>query len=198
MTFGHSGDIDRGLLEIAGALGRTDDHGAGAVGLQAAVEQPERLGNHARVAVIVHRHRAVAHESLLIELRMFARGHRDRRRPLQRNLVLLDVACRQPGEPLRRDGQSERHVVLGHRKAEGGRQSDRAAASGAAHPGARVGVPSHRNQYVARHAQRHRHRGGLRSPRPEPRRRYCWSRCSAGPGFPGWPPDARPWASASA
>src|SRR5262249_14286126 len=109
MAFSGTGDVNRALAQIACALGRTDDHRAGAVSLEATVEEPERFGDHPNVAVILQRQWPTAHVGFFIELSMLAGGDRDCRRAFYRNLVLVEVACREPGKPLHRHRQPKRH-----------------------------------------------------------------------------------------
>ena len=54
-----------------------DHHRDRGVGLEAAVEQPERLDDPARREVVVHRERR-AHERALVQLRVATLGDRDR------------------------------------------------------------------------------------------------------------------------
>ena len=63
--------------EVARVLGRRDDDRRRAVGLEAAVEQAERLADPRRREVVVHRQRRPAHQRLLVELRVRAERHRD-------------------------------------------------------------------------------------------------------------------------
>src|ERR1700746_2411969 len=53
MAFGGTGDVNRALAQIACALCRTEDHRAGAVSLEATVEEPEWFGNHPSFEIII-------------------------------------------------------------------------------------------------------------------------------------------------
>ena len=53
---------DRSLGRVGGALGGGDDHGAGAVVLETAVEEAEGLRHQARRQVVVHGHRSRSHD----------------------------------------------------------------------------------------------------------------------------------------
>ena len=72
VTLGHAREIDRIVLEVSGPFRRGQDHGAGAVGFQAAVEQPERLGHPAGVQIVVHAERAAAHIGFVVQLGVLA------------------------------------------------------------------------------------------------------------------------------
>src|SRR5262249_47558496 len=100
MTFCGTSDVNRALAQVAGSLGRTDDHCAGAVSLEATVEEPKGFGDHPSCAIVLQRQRPSAHEGFFVELRMLAGGDGDRSRSFYRNLVLVKVASRQPREPL--------------------------------------------------------------------------------------------------
>ena len=61
---------DRYVRQVAGALGRREHDGSGAVGLEAAVELAEGLGDERRGEIVVEGHFAPPHQRFLIQLRM--------------------------------------------------------------------------------------------------------------------------------
>ena len=111
MTLGDPADIDRALPQIAGALGSADDDGGGAGALEAAVEQAERVGDHARVHVILERHRFLHHRAF-IQPRMATTRHRDFGELRLGRAVGFHVATRHVGVELRRRVRAERHFEL--------------------------------------------------------------------------------------
>ena len=166
MALGDAGNINRLLLQILRALGRGDDDGAGGVGLEATIEEPERIRNPARLHVVVERQRTPAHDRLLVELRVFARGERHRRHRLERRAVEVHVARRDPCVPLHRHRRAIGHVPFADGRSE--RAAAAASASALAATGgtdAHRGVPepSHRHQDVFRDAVDNRHRGALQA-----------------------------------
>ncbi len=68
--------VTSGFLRSLRAIGGADDHRGAAVALQAAVEQPERIGDHARGVVVLDGERLV-HHHVAVEDRVLARddGH---------------------------------------------------------------------------------------------------------------------------
>ena len=83
--------VDRRLAQVARALGRGDDHGDGAVGDQAAVEQVQRLDDPARRVVVVEGHRLAVHLRVRVQLRPRALADRDRPELVVRRAVEVHV-----------------------------------------------------------------------------------------------------------
>ena len=81
---------------------RRDDDRRGAVGLEAAVEQPIRVGDHRRREVVGHRHRPAVHHRGGIALRVLAHRDRDRAELLGPRAELVHVSAREQRVPLRR------------------------------------------------------------------------------------------------
>ena len=104
-------DQDRPLAQRPGALGRGHDHGARAVAVQAAIEQPERLDNHPRVKIVVERHRLL-HGGVGIAQRVLAEGDRDGREIVAGRAVFVHVAPRAEGMLRRRAKVAELGTVL--------------------------------------------------------------------------------------
>ena len=73
----HPGDVDRALLEVAGALGRRHQHHGRAVAHDAAVEEPERVHHHAGRLVVGDAH-GLLHHGQRVEARVGAERHRHR------------------------------------------------------------------------------------------------------------------------
>ncbi len=162
MALGDAGDIDRRAAQVACALGRGDDHGAGGVGLQAAVVEPKRIRDPSRLEIVVHRERTAAHVGLRIELGMLARGHRDRAHRFERRAVEFHVAGREPRVPLHGRYRAVGQIVCADGSGERTRRRRAAAALPArAHAHHRVTVPSARHQHAIGDAESNRHRGAL-------------------------------------
>ena len=164
MAFGDAGDIDRLLLQILRALGRGHHHRACRIGLEAAIEEPERIRNPARLHVVVEGKRTPAHDGLLVKLRVLARGQRDGRHRLERRTVEVHVAGRDPCVPLHRHRGAIGHVPFADGRPERHPASSATLATAAgtdAHRG--VPEPSHRHQDIFRDAHRYRHCRALQS-----------------------------------
>ena len=71
-------DVDRLCREILGALGRCEDQRAAAIGDQAALQQPERIGDHPRVQHVVDGDRVLEGGARVL-CRPFALHDRDHR-----------------------------------------------------------------------------------------------------------------------
>ena len=97
MALGHAHDDDRPLLQVARAVGGADHHRGAAVALQRAVEQAQRIGDHARGLVILDGDR-IAHRRVAVEDRVLARRHRDLGELARRRAVEFHV----PARPRRR------------------------------------------------------------------------------------------------
>ena len=101
-------------------LGARDDVGAGAVVLQAQVEQPQRLADHARAAVVVPVHRPVPHHRVGVVVGVPPLGDGDRAERPGEVLVGEAVHDGVPARPQREElarrhqavGPGERPVVL--------------------------------------------------------------------------------------
>ena len=100
---------DQRLLQVARAVGGADDDGGAAVALQAAVEQPERIGDHARGVMLLDRQRLV-HHHVAVEDRVLARVDGDLGEVARRRAVELHVAARALGVELRRREHADRHL----------------------------------------------------------------------------------------
>ena len=150
------------MREVAGPFHGAHDHRGRAVGLEAAVEEAERLGHPARVEVFVHRERGAAHQGLVVQLRVRAERHRDLAGVRIAGAVELFVPHRDPAVELRGGTRAVREVVVEHRVA------DRAAVETAPRPGDAfavaergVAVPTHGDEDVVGDTRAHRERGVL-------------------------------------
>jgi hypothetical protein len=90
-TLAGAEEVDGFLREVAGALGGDQDQGAAAIGHQAALQQPERVGDHPRVQHIIDRDRRLEGGARLLR-RPFALHDRDHRQLLVRQPIGLHVA----------------------------------------------------------------------------------------------------------
>ena len=91
---GGSHDRDRGPGQVAGALGRGDHHGRGAVVLRTAVEQVEGLHDPARLVVGLARQRAAVADRPGIALGVGVAGQRDVAQRFLANVVVVHEAPR--------------------------------------------------------------------------------------------------------
>ena len=117
-----------GLARSLRPFRRGDQQRAGAIGLQAAIDDMERLGDPGRAVIILDRHRPAAHLGARIVLRVGTDRRRHRRKILVGGAVLDHVAAAQQGEMLRRHGDAGRveelrfgigmHAVIGQQAAE--------------------------------------------------------------------------------
>ena len=89
------------MLEVPGLLGRHDDQRRRTVILLAAIEQPPRLDDPARVVVGLRRQRPAVHHRARIGLRVMIRGERNGALRRWRDLVLVQEAHRPHGVALR-------------------------------------------------------------------------------------------------
>ena len=111
MALGHAHHRDQRLLEVARAVGGADDDGGAAVALQAAVEQPERIGDHARGVMLLDRERFV-HHHVAVQDGVLARHHGDLGEVPRRRAVELHVAARALGVELGRREHADRRLEL--------------------------------------------------------------------------------------
>ena len=79
MALGHAHDVDRRPLAGRAPLRRADHDGGAAIALQAAIQQPQRIGDHPRGLVVLDVMGAVMH-GIAVEDRVPARRHGDLRR----------------------------------------------------------------------------------------------------------------------
>ena len=87
-------DLDAWFREIPRALLGRDDDGTGPIALQAAIEQPMRIGDHGRGLMILERHRTAAHHRARIAVRVLAERHGDPAELLARGSVQMHVTPR--------------------------------------------------------------------------------------------------------
>ena len=100
---------DDGLVgQILCALGRDDDQCLATVGFLAAVEQVQRLGDPARVLMVLERDRTLVEPSSRVVGGMLARHHCNSSEVLTRRTVLVHVAAGEHGDPLSGSRQSLR------------------------------------------------------------------------------------------
>ena len=95
-------DVDGLLGELAGALGAGHDHRRRAVVLLAAVEEPERLDDPARVEVVVLRQLAAVADRARVALRVRVAGERDLGQGVLGDVVLVHEALRDHRVPVGR------------------------------------------------------------------------------------------------
>ena len=159
-----------GLREVARALERRDHHGRRAVGLEAAVEEAERLRHPRRREVLVHRERAVAHHRLLVVVRVLAAGERDRAGIGGQGSVELLMTGGDPAVELRRGaravGKVEVDEGVGDRAAVDA--TPRAPHAGTVAEG-RVAVPTDHDEHRVRRHPRRRPWPRARCPRTSSR-----------------------------
>ena len=115
MALGHAHDRDQRLLQVARAVGAADDDGRTAVALEAAVEQAEGIGDHARGVMLLDRERLV-HHHVAVEDRVLARDHGDLGEVPRRRAVELHVAARALGIELGRREHADRRLELGRQR----------------------------------------------------------------------------------
>ena len=104
-------DVDRLGREILGALGGGQDQRAAAVGDQAALQQPERIGDHARAKHVLDGDR-IAERRARVLRRPLALHHRHHGDLLVRHAVGLHVAQHRDRERTRRAHRTERLLEL--------------------------------------------------------------------------------------
>jgi hypothetical protein len=88
------------VRKIPGALGRDQDDGSGAVVFHAAIEQPKRLHDPARLIILLLAKRLAAHEGARIGLRMMIGGERDRAQRSLLDVVLFHETSHLRGKAL--------------------------------------------------------------------------------------------------
>ncbi len=93
-------DQDRRPGQVLGPFGRGDHHRAGAVGLQAEVEQAQGAGDHARGQVVVQGHRLAVHDRVRRLVGVLAASHGHRAQLLRHRAIFQHVAARHQGEGL--------------------------------------------------------------------------------------------------
>ena len=101
-----------GLGRVLGPVGAGHHDGAGAVGLEAEVEETQRRRDHARRQVVVHRQGPVVHLCRRVGVGPVAAGKRDVRQVLLTGPELEHVALGDEGEDLSGRQQSVRLEVL--------------------------------------------------------------------------------------
>ena len=99
-TLGDGPDQRRRLAQVAGPLGGRDDECVGPIGLEAEVEQPQRLGDDGRLEVVLHRHHTVVHLRCRVGVGPFPAGDGDASELLVGGAVLGHVALGDEGEEL--------------------------------------------------------------------------------------------------
>ena len=104
-------DRHRHLSQIARTLRGRDHQRDRGVGLEATVEQPQRLHDPARREVVVHRERR-SHERSLVHLRVATLGDRNRTEVLGAGAVLVEVRAADHRELLRWCRVAVRNLVL--------------------------------------------------------------------------------------
>src|SRR5262249_42053068 len=97
--------------EVPGALRRADDDGDRAVALEAAVEQSERIGDHARGLMVLDRD-GRGHDGVAVKRRVPTGRHGDLAELARRGPVELHVAAGQRRVELRRRQRPYRHLEL--------------------------------------------------------------------------------------
>ena len=100
-----------GCRRSLGPIAPRHDHRGRAVARDVAVVEAERRRDHARVHVVVERHR-VAVDRVRVQLRVLARVERDPRELLARRAVLVEVALREHRDPDRGRRRGEHEVPL--------------------------------------------------------------------------------------
>ena len=154
MALGHAHHRDQRLLQIAGAIGSADDDGGASVALQAAVEQPEGIGDHARGMMLLDGEWLV-HHHVAVEDGVLARHHGDLGEVPCGGAVELHVAARALGIELGRREHADRRLELRRqgelRELLQARRDARTGIAGAAD----------RDQHVLAHTGGHGHRRGL-------------------------------------
>ena len=154
MALGHAHDGDQRLPEVACAVGPAHDHRRAAVALQAAVEQAERVGDHARGVMLLDRERLV-HHHVAIEDRMLARDHGHFGEVARRGAVERHMASRALGIKLGRREHADRRLELG------GQRELRELLQARRDAGARIAGAADRDQHVVADTRSHRHRRTL-------------------------------------
>src|SRR5581483_2357384 len=86
-------DVGGLLPEVAGSFGAGDDDGGTAVGLEAAIMKPQRVGNHPRSLMLLDGERAPAHDRVWVGLRMGPACDGDRPEMLAFGAVEMHVAA---------------------------------------------------------------------------------------------------------
>ena len=99
------------MAQILGPLRGADDDGRPAVAFETAIEQPERVRDHARGLMILDRDR-LGHHGVAVEAGVVARGDRDLAELTARRAVKLHVPTRHRGIELRRRDRPDRHLEL--------------------------------------------------------------------------------------
>ena len=154
MALGHAHDRHQRLLEIARAVGGADDDRSAAVAFEAAVEQPERIGDHARGVMVLDRERLV-HHHVAVEDRVLARRDGDLGEVARRRAVELHVPARALGVELGRREHADRRLELG------GQGELRKLLQACRHARAGIAGAADRDQHVLADAGRHCHRRAL-------------------------------------
>ena len=111
MALGGAHDDDRLVPHVARAVGGADHHRRAAVALQRAVQQAQRIGDHARGLVILDGDR-IAHRGVGVERGMAARRHGDLGELARGGAVEFHVPARHHRVELRRRDRTGRHLEL--------------------------------------------------------------------------------------
>ena len=146
--------VTSGFLRSRARSARADDDGRAAVALQAAVEQAERIGDHARGVMLLDGERLV-HHHVAVEDRVLARDDGDLGQLARRGAVELHVAARALGVELGRREHADRRLELG------GQRELRELLQARRHARAGIAGAADRDQHVLADAGRHRHRRTL-------------------------------------
>ena len=154
MALGGAHHVDRPPRQVPGALRRADDDGGGAVALEAAVEQPEGVGDHARGLMVLDRD-GRGHDGVAVERRVPAGRHGDLAELATGGPVELHVTTGHGRVELHRRERPHRHLELAD-DAE-----LRHLADAGADPAARGPVAAERDQDVTADAGRDHRQGAL-------------------------------------
>ena len=142
MALGAAEVEDGRVREIARALGRGEHHRRPAIGLEAAVELAQGLGDEGRREVVLEGERLASHQRLLVLVRVLAAGERHPGGILVADPVQVLVAGEDERVELRGAHRAVRQVVVRSRRCR--RRPGRGRSAAASGPGA-AGTPSNRS-----------------------------------------------------
>ena len=111
MAFCDAHKIDRRRLHIPGSFRCADHNGGAAIAFQAAVEQPQRVRDHAGRLMILDCHR-LGHHRVAVEDCVVSRRYGNLAELLAGGAVLLHVAPRHWSVELSRCDSPQRHFKL--------------------------------------------------------------------------------------
>ena len=114
------GHVDGPMAQVARPLGRHEHERAGAVGLEAAVEEAERLDDARRCGMVGEGHRAIVHHGGGVQIRVPPERHGHVAQLLGGRAVAIHVAADEEGhadrgvEEPERKREAERRVLRAH------------------------------------------------------------------------------------